>query len=196
MDYFYGAALVAFMGLKTEQEKADATAFYQRYRHLVFYAIKKSVTQTEAVIEDAIQEALVVMLEDWQKYAGYTEEHRRNTFIHIATNKAIDLLRKEHYDKREPYDEMQPQGEETDIAITHISKEAYHAALKWMEQLPEKYKVVLQMRFVSEMTNSEIAEELGIKPSTVSMRTKRALEMLKAKMLKAKMLEEGYDDGH
>jgi RNA polymerase sigma-B factor len=46
-------------------------------------------------------------------------------------------------------------------------------------RLPERERAVLQMRFVDEMTQSQIAERLGISQMHVSRIIRRSLETLR-----------------
>ncbi len=55
-----------------------------------------------------------------------------------------------------------------------LNDEAYYRLIDTIELLPEKYKIVLNLKFICGLSNNEIAEQLEIKPKTVSMQISRA----------------------
>ena len=62
--------------------------------------------------------------------------------------------------------------------------------MELIRSLPEAYRRVLELKFVEEETNQEIARRLGLKESTVSTKVQRGRRLL----LDA-MEQEGYSYG-
>ena len=52
-----------------------------------------------------------------------------------------------------------------------------------MRQLPERERMILQMRFVQDMTQSQIAERIGISQMHVSRLIRKALEVVRSETL-------------
>ena len=66
----------------------------------------------------------------------------------------------------------------------------YQRLVELIRSLPEAYRRVLELKFVEEETNQEIARRLGLKESTVSTKVQRGRRLL----LDA-MEQEGYSYG-
>ena len=73
----------------------------------------------------------------------------------------------------------------TDTASAVLSRKEIHRQLQLaIDQLSDEDRDVILMRHFEEMTNLEVAEALGIKPTTATMRHGRALARLKKQLSK------------
>ena len=179
MEYFYGAALVAFMGLQTKEEKNDVTAFYSKYRKMALHYAMKLSNGHEANAEDAVQETFADIITVWEAFSDFTDEIQKRRLLAITRNKVANIYNKERADKHVGnYDTESIPDEEIDIELDYIDNERCEIAAVLVAQLPPKCKAVVQMRYDLGMTNGEIAEKLGIAPSTVSTHLKQAKKML------------------
>ena len=57
-----------------------------------------------------------------------------------------------------------------------------------MQELPEKYRIVLHLHYFEDMSVDQISKALDLKPSTVKVQMMRGREMMKEKLK-----EEAYD---
>lgn len=72
---------------------------------------------------------------------------------------------------------------------TYISEETKNIVLKVVNELPEKYRIIVLMYYSVDMSTQEIADELHISKGTVTSRLKRARDKIR------KSLEEnGYEE--
>ena len=152
------------------------------YERGVFLAAS-SILRNEADAEDTAQEAF---LRAYRNLARFRQESKFSTWlIQIAINDARMKLRKS---RRHLYDAIDA-GQETsegDYIPTDFAdwreipsealeqselREALHKALN---SLPEKYRTVLILRDVQEMSIAETAKALGISKENVKTRTSRA----------------------
>lgn len=154
-----------------------------KYQKPLYYHIVKMVKNNEQV-EDIIQESF---LKAFSNLDSYNTNYAFSTWLYrITTNHTIDYLRKKKLQTtsiNEPVrakdGEMQFQivgNSETDRKI--IRKERKKILSEAIENLPEKYREVIQMRHLEEMSYQEISDELDLPLGTVKAHIFRAREML------------------
>ena len=81
----------------------------------------------------------------------------------------------EEHRKAVPMDEM----EEGSFQFQSKEENAVHLALR---ELPEKYRIVLQLFYFEDMSIDMISRTLQIKPGTIKVQLNRGREMMKAKI--------------
>ena len=159
--------------------------FYQLirpYERGVFLAAA-SILGNDADAEDAAQEAF---LKAFRNLAHFRQESKFSTWlIQIAINNARMKLRK---DRRHIYEAIDA-GHETsegdyirtdfpdwrEIPSEALEQSELREALnKALNSLPEKYRTVLILRDVQQMSIAETAKALGISKENVKSRTSRA----------------------
>jgi RNA polymerase sigma-70 factor (ECF subfamily) len=152
------------------------------YERGVFLAAV-SILGNDADAEDAAQEAI---LKAYRNLAGFRQESKFSTWlIQIAINESKMTLRKERRHLYESIDAGQETNEgdyiPTDFADwREIPSEALEqsqlreALNKALKSLPEKYRTVIILRDVQQMSIAETAKALGISEENVKTRTSRA----------------------
>jgi RNA polymerase sigma-70 factor, ECF subfamily len=152
------------------------------YERGVFLAAV-SILKNDADAEDAAQEAV---LKAYKYLARFRQESKFSTWlIQIAINEAKMKLRKDRRYLYESLDNGQ-QTDEGDYIPTDFAdwREIPSKALEQSElrealnqallALPEKYRTVLILRDVQQMSIAETAKALGISEENVKTRTSRA----------------------
>lgn len=139
--------------------------------------------------EDVVQETF---LRVYLNLDRYDENQKFSTWIYrIATNLCIDRLR-----KRKPnysLDAEMPDGEGSDWYSTLPSdqetpeeelvlSETQQQIRKAIETLPEKYKAVVILRYLHDMSLQEIGDVLKMPVTTVKTRVHRGREFLRKKL--------------
>lgn len=166
--------------------KGDQDAFkllMNKYQKPLYYHIIKMVKNNEQV-EDIIQESFV---KAFSNLDSYNTNYAFSTWLYrITTNHTIDYLRKKKLKTtsiNEPIrakdGEMQFQivgNAETDRKI--IRKERKKIVSDAIKNLPEKYREVIEMRHLEELSYQEISEQLDLPLGTVKAHIFRAREML------------------
>ena len=142
-----------------------------------------SILGNDADAEDAAQEAV---LKAYKYLARFRQESKFSTWlIQIVINESRMKLRK---DRRQLYDSLDEcqQTDEGDYIPTDFAdwreipsdaleqSELREALNKALESLPEKYRTVLVLRDVQQMSIAETAKALGISEENVKTRTSRA----------------------
>lgn len=152
------------------------------YERNVFLAAA-SILRNDADAEEAAQEAI---LKAYKHLGRFRQESKFSTWlIQIVINEARMKLRK---DRRHLYTSLDS-GQQTDdgdyiptdfadwreIPSQALERSGLREALnKALKSLPEKYRTVLILRDVQQMSIAETAEVLGISEENVKTRTSRA----------------------
>jgi len=172
-----------FVDRAKEGDSAAYKDLMNKYQKPLYYHVLKMVKNHEQV-EDLVQEAFVKAFEN---LSSYNKNYAFSTWLYrITTNHTIDYLRKkklktvsmdEPIKTREGEMSMQISGKaETDRKI--IKEQRSKIIKKAIGDLPEKYRKVIEMRHLEELSYQEISEELDIPLGTVKAHIFRAREML------------------
>lgn len=131
--------------------------------------------------EDAVHDAFVKLIRHFDELRDRPEDRLGAWLAVVVKNTALDMLRRE---KRETeledgYEPAVPadQGE-------------FQALVALIRGLPEEYRRILELRFVTEWSLAEIAQATGLTESAVKTRVFRG-----RKMLLEQLRREGYLDG-
>jgi RNA polymerase sigma-70 factor (ECF subfamily) len=140
--------------------------------------------------EDAVQETFLRVYTNLHRY---DEQQKFSTWIfRIATNHCIDRLRKRKHsayslDAEMPdgegndYYSMLPGNEDTPEKQIVLS-ETQQQIRKAIDGLPEKYKSVVILRYLQDMSLQEISDVLDMPVTTVKTRVHRGREYLRKKL--------------
>ena len=167
--------------------KGDPGAYKQlvnKYREPLHFHVKKMVREKEQV-EDLVQE---VFIKAFDNLASYNSNYAFSTWIYrIATNHTIDYLRKRKLQTLSINEPVQTKDGEMNVQIPDqnyetdrniIRKQRKKIIQNEIENLPEKYKDVIRMRHMEEMSYQEISDQLDLPLGTVKAHIFRARELL------------------
>lgn len=98
-------------------------------------------------------------------------------FVVIVKNTALDLLRRS---KR--IDWLEDQVEEPAMETDMDSELAYADLVETIRNMPENYREIMELKYVLEWSNVEIAQHLGVSENVVGARLFRAREKLKEQL--------------
>lgn len=156
---------------KTEQF-IDAYNDYAEaiFRHCYFRVFDRELAH------DFMQETFT---RTWKYILGGTEVQNIRAFLYrVANNVIIDHSRKK---KSVSLNSMQEKGFDAkhDTRDSLVSGIDARAMLPKLDRLDEKYRQVVIMRYIDELSPKEIAEILGDEENTVSVRLHRAIQKLR-----------------
>ncbi|MEX2602487.1 MAG: sigma-70 family RNA polymerase sigma factor [Balneolaceae bacterium] len=164
-------------------EKAYAV-LVQKYQRALYYHIIKMVKEKEQV-EDLVQEAFVKAFDN---LSSYNTDYAFSTWLYrIATNHTIDYLRKKKLQTYSIDDPVSTKDGDMEVQIPDPNFETDRELLRKQRQeiisnaiqdLPEKYRLVIEMRHMEEKSYQEITELLDLPLGTVKAHIFRAREML------------------
>jgi RNA polymerase sigma-70 factor (ECF subfamily) len=144
--------------------------FYRVYSHAVFktaYRVLGNKQEAEDVMHDVFLKAFEKLntLLDPSAVGGWLRS--------MAFRASIDALRSKReidFPLSEEYDDTPPES------YYHLNTEQVLAA---MAQLPEGYRIIINLHLLEELTFDEIADLLGIQPSTARSQYARGRIRLK-----------------
>lgn len=155
-----------------------------KYKRALYFHIAKMIRDKEQ-IEDLVQESF---MKAFGNLKSYNTEYAFSTWLYrIATNHSIDYLRKrklqtlsidEPQQTRDGELEMQLPDESYITDRDIIRKQRQNIIHNAIDDLPEKYREVIQMRHMEEKSYQEIADLLDLPLGTVKAHIFRAREML------------------
>ena len=151
----------------------DRSAFdklYRRYARPMFgLALRRLGDRGRA--EDAVQETFVSI---WRSARTYAPERGPGApwLYGIARNAIVDRSRARHEPAAEAPDEPSNEAGPDERAELGWTQWQVHRAL---ERLPEREREVIALAYWGELSQSEVAERLGIPLGTVKTRTRSAL---------------------
>ncbi|MCK5573462.1 MAG: sigma-70 family RNA polymerase sigma factor [Bacteroidetes bacterium] len=170
-----------------EALRGDDLAFKRlmnKYHDAIFNFIYRMIRDREQV-EDLTQEAFI---KAFSSLRSFNEEYAFSTWLYkIATNNCIDYIRKR---KLQMYSIDKPiKAKDSDYTF-ELPDDTYQADKEIIsgqrtlllrnaiEQLPEKYRRVIELRHTEEKTYEEIAATLELPIGTVKAHIFRARELL------------------
>ena len=156
----------------------------EKYQRALYFHILKMIKDREQV-NDLVQEAFVKAFDNLNTYST---NYAFSTWLYrIATNHTIDYLRKKKLKTLSIDDpvktkdgkmEMQLPDESASTDRNIIRKQRQKIVRQAIENLPEKYRKVIELRHMEEKSYQEIADVLDSPLGTVKAHIFRARELL------------------
>ncbi len=152
-----------------------------------FYRLAYSYIKEEQSALDAVQNAIIKALENYQSLRN--RQYMKTWFYRIVVNESLNILRKagrelpcEEESLIETSQELQLKQNEQygnpETIVAEKPEELYDAIL----QLPETMQTVIKLYFFEELTLAEISEVTQVNLSTVKYRLYQGLKKLRGYM--------------
>lgn len=166
-----------------ERDKIKFREIYEEYRKQMWYAANE-ILHDRFLAEDAVHDAFLGIAKNFSKISTFEPKVIRAYVITSAKNSALMIARKKKSDNT--IDIEQLNGIRDIMADDEINRiETLDLAVSVINQLPALYREVMYLRFVLELTDKEIALQLGRNQNTVSQQISRGRKMF------IKILSEG-----
>jgi len=176
----YSQVLEAIDGNQKAYEK-----LMNRYRHSVFHMMLKMVNNRD----DAEDLTLEAFGKAFNKLTSYEPRYAFSTWLFkIAINNCIDYIRKKRLHLLSIDDPLEPHGTHDysnnlkastlDPEEIFIREQKLDMIRALMDNLSEKYRLMIELRFFEELSYDEIARELDIPLGTVKAQLFRAKEIM------------------
>jgi len=152
--------------MPSREQTHDFDLVYTTYADML-YRISVSILRSSDDAEDAVQNTFCRYLDKSPSFSD--KEHEKAWLIRVAVNQCKDLMRRRKIRAWLPIEAL------TDVGVRPKSTPALDA----VAELPDKYKSVVVLYHLEEMSIDEIARILELSPSAVKMRLSRAREMMR-----------------
>jgi RNA polymerase sigma-70 factor (ECF subfamily) len=149
---------------------------YDRFGR-VAYGLALRVVRDPALAQDAVQDAF---LSAWRTAASF-DARRGNTQTWLLTlvhRRAVDVVRREERRRTEPLGDPPVEYRESTEVVASV-REQRRAVQSALAQLPADQREAIELSYYGGLTQSELAERLGIPLGTVKSRVFAALANLR-----------------
>ncbi len=157
---------------------------FNTYGKQMLYVAERIVGNTQDA-EDAVQDALIRIASNLDSVDTAVPSKARSYVLIASKNAAINIARKKASSPKVVDIESVDFSYEKDAASEVADKSSFETIVGCINRLDEKYRDVLYLRLVEEMSEKQIANALGRNYGTVKMQFKRGRAML-IKLLKEK----------
>ena len=153
-------------------------------------ATGRRILKDDHLAEDCVQETFIKAFDKLDTFEGRSG---LGTWLHsIMVNQALMKLRKDRPGRLEQIDDLMPQFDSNACRIeapwSYLAtpdellekQQSRRLVQSHIEQLPENYRIVLQLRDIEEHDTATVAEILGMTEGAVKVRLHRARSALKA----------------
>ena len=174
--------LFLMMLIDSEEDRSKFELIYKSYRNLMFY-IAKIILGNETDAEDAVQEAFLRIIENFEKYSEAKCLKTKHSCVIIVKRIAIDMLRRRKVRAKEVdqgvIEELFDDSEMADQLVVVEENADLAAALS---SLPERYREAVLLRYSDEYSFEEIAQLMGITEANARKITQRACKKLRVSL--------------
>lgn len=166
----------------TKEECDKFTYLYEKYYKMVFYTILRFIDD-RFLAEDLLNDVYILIGKNLTKVDFDDTKRCRNFIITVTRNYCKSYLRKQSKINEEFIEDSDIlKGNKNDVLKDILDKEQREKLMDEVEQLEDKYKMVLELKYINGFHDDEIADILSINKKNVQMRLYRAKIMLREKM--------------
>ena len=167
----------------------EAVEAFVRQHSPWMLSVARRILRDNHAAEDSVQESFLNAFANIDKFESRST---LKTWLHrIVVNNCLMALRKNKRKAEEQLDEFMPQFDNNGCRIEDPwpqllsadqiceQKQLSKAVTENIDKLPEKYRIVLQLRDIEEFSTAEVAKQLDLSESNVKVRLHRARSALK-----------------
>lgn len=166
--------------IEDESKRRYIEDLYFEHRH-VMYIVAKALLHDAADAQDAIAQAIENIIPKINEIKTLERFKLRAYIVNTVRNVALAMLARR---KRETYI---PDAEEFDCIAPHSAVGDRQSSMadadelaRALAKLPERERQALQMKYMYEWTDDEMAQVLGVQPDSVRMILSRARQHARA----------------
>lgn len=170
----------------TEEKKLQFATLYETYKRTVLYTVRLFVDD-EYAAEDLLHDIFLIIARHLDKIDPNNPVQTRNYIITIARNYSKSYLRKLRRLKEESLDSSEIvslPNKNSDILNQMIMKDLCRRLAGLIDNLDDKNRTVMELKYIYNFTNDEIADFLNITKRTVKMRLYRSKLKLRSQLEK------------
>lgn len=171
--------------MESEKELLDAVregdrqAFHRLYDRYVGYAMAVGMryVPNRDDVHDILQDSFVKILTSISRFQYRGEGSLKSWVLRIVANESLSFIKS--HGRFTFVDEMPDEVDTGDPGVERVPPDVLN---EMIGQLPDGYRVVLNMFVFEQKSHKEIAEALGIKESTSASQYLRAKKLLAKKI--------------
>ncbi len=159
-----------------QKKKQKLTEIYEKYRNRM-YIIACRILNDPYLAEDAVHEAFVAISKNLDKIGDTDSVQTASYVIKAARSRALNMIRQKVCEMPTLISDEDAKEDETALD-TICEKENYSYIVSAILSLEEKYRDVLSLYYLNELTVSEISHTLSRKENTVKQQLARGRRKL------------------
>lgn len=181
---------MTFAAEKTDIQ-AQVLEMYQRHGRIIISQIRGRVPQQD--VEDVLCAVVDAMMQRLPQLQGYSHIRQAMYLRAIARNEVADYLRsrvrtRERIADMEDEDMAALADDSDSVEAIVIRQDALERMRAAIQRLPQHKRDLLEMKYMQELSDEQIARKFGISPAGVRKRLSRLRTELRAMMK-----EDGYE---
>lgn len=161
-------------------DKEKFAEIFRSYGNMMF-SKAMSILHNAALAEEAVQESFLKIAKNISKISDPNCSKTAAFIVIIVRNTALDMLKSEHINDREPLDEAMPDIS-SDTLSRIISNDGYNALLNAVNGLDSIYSDVLMLKLVYGYDTASISKLMNIPVKTADSRIYRGKKLLMTKL--------------
>ncbi len=169
------------LALLEDGQRALFAKIYHKYRDMV-YRQALGILKRPELAEEACQDCWLNAALHFDALEALPEGKERPWLLAVARNAALTVKKKEGRYMAEEFVDRES------IHALPEAQNAFRGLVELIRDMPENYRGVLELKYVCEWTNRDIAKALRLKEGTVAARLSRGKKLLLERMEAA-----GYD---
>lgn len=153
-----------------DDDKVLFTQIYQTYERIMF-SVANSILHSQQKSEDVVHDAFLKIIKHFETVRKLPRHELKAWIVIIVKNTALDMRRKEQRWTDFPEDwDISASAAAVDSAE---SDAAYVRLVELIRAMPDDCREILELKFVLEWSNGEIAAQLGLSNEAVAARIYR-----------------------
>ncbi|MEG2483807.1 MAG: sigma-70 family RNA polymerase sigma factor [Lachnospiraceae bacterium] len=165
---------IVILAIQDESDREYMTHLYENYKNLMYSEILK-ISPNSQYKEDILNDSLVKLIGKVELLRALDRSRLVNYIITTVRNTAIDSFRKSDKYINFEYDFDTEMGTDEDLVERAVlGKMRIEQFTQLWHTLDEGTREILEDKYILELSDRKIAENLGIKPASVRMKLARA----------------------
>lgn len=162
--------------MHSENDKEKLRLLYGKYKNRMYITACKVLSDPQRA-EDAVHDAFIAVSKHLEKIDDIDSVKTGAYMIKAARSRALNIVRMGLPEKETFLDEAQAKVDES-LLDEICRKESYNEIVTAILSLEDRYRDVLTLYYLNDLTLSEIAELQGVKENTVKQQLFRGRKKL------------------
>ena len=162
--------------MHSENDKEKLRLLYGKYKNRMYITACKVLGDPQRA-EDAVHDAFIAVSKHLDKIDDIDSIKTGAYMVKAARSRALNILRMGLPEKETALDEAQVQADES-LLDEICRKESYNEIVSAILSLEERYRDVLTLYYLNDLSLSEIADLQGVKENTVKQQLFRGRRKL------------------
>lgn len=162
--------------MHSESDKEKLRLLYGKYKNRMYITACRVLGDPQRA-EDAVHDAFISIAGNINKIGDVDSVSTASYLIKAVRSRALNILRMGLPEKEVPIDDAMAQSDES-LLDEICRKESYNEIVSAILALDERYRDVLTLYYLNDLSLSEIAELQGVKENTVKQQLFRGRRKL------------------